>query len=207
MNYSEIKAIFLALPVKHRHAACLIGYLILIITTYTAFILLFSLAVPIVFSKLRIFSLLTMLGWASAFAGAFVGFMFGIPRVGPSNPEKTDQKRKRDESSKESKAAGDKSRYRVNTNLEVVSDWLTKILVGAGLTQLHNTQIYLRDISRYFAQGLEKIVGIQQMITAIIILHMIVGLLGGYLLTRIYLTGVFAEADKEMDQEAPDLET
>src|SRR6266508_6277591 len=55
-------------------------------------------------------------------AGGLLGFLFGIPRslAGP-------------EGSVDGAAAG--GAYRPNTNLEQISDWLTKILVGVGLVQ------------------------------------------------------------------------
>ena len=55
-------------------------------------------------------------GW---FAGGFVGFLFGIPRTVQG-----------------SAASERATRYLGNTNLEQVSDWLTKIIVGVGLVQI-----------------------------------------------------------------------
>src|SRR5450755_4341638 len=56
---------------------------------------------------------------AAYLTGAVVGFLFGIPQTaqgfGPSS---------------------DGTQYRGNTNLEHVSDWLTKIIVGVGLVQI-----------------------------------------------------------------------
>src|SRR6202043_965823 len=53
------------------------------------------------------------------FTGGIVGFLFGIPRTvqGSAPSEKASQ-------------------YKTNTNLEQVSDWLTKIIVGIGLVQI-----------------------------------------------------------------------
>jgi hypothetical protein len=53
------------------------------------------------------------------FTGGIVGFLFGIPRTvrGPAPSERAMQ-------------------YQGNTNLEQVSDWLTKIIVGVGLVQI-----------------------------------------------------------------------
>lgn len=56
--------------------------------------------------------------------GGMAGFLFGIPRSA-QEPQGS---------------AGlpleQASEYKVNTNLEQISDWLTKIIVGIGLTQL-----------------------------------------------------------------------
>ncbi len=83
---------------------------------------------------LAIVSVGVLLAGASALVGGALGFLFGIPRTlqqeggSPSaeaNPEGAE-------------AGGPTHRidYRVNTNLEQISDWLTKILVGVSLTQI-----------------------------------------------------------------------
>ena len=56
---------------------------------------------------------------AAAVVGGVVGFLFGIPLT-----------------SKQRAAAANDSQYEPNTNLEQVSDWLTKIIVGVGLVQV-----------------------------------------------------------------------
>src|SRR6185503_13654313 len=55
---------------------------------------------------------------APAAVGALLGFVFGIPKTLQSNAPP---------------AADGKAAYQVNTNLEQISDWLTKMLVGVGL--------------------------------------------------------------------------
>lgn len=56
---------------------------------------------------------------ASAVVGGVVGFLFGIPIT-----------------RKQRAAGAGDSLYEPNTNLEQVSDWLTKIIIGVGLVQL-----------------------------------------------------------------------
>ena len=56
---------------------------------------------------------------AAAVVGGVVGFLFGIPLT-----------------SKQRAAGANDSQYEPNTNLEQVSDWLTKIIVGVGLVQI-----------------------------------------------------------------------
>lgn len=57
---------------------------------------------------------------AAAVLGALLGFLFAIPRA--AQPDTT--------------TGGAKARYLANTNLEQISDWITKILVGLGLVQI-----------------------------------------------------------------------
>jgi hypothetical protein len=56
---------------------------------------------------------------ASGIVGGVAGFLFGIPRAGSGPPE-----------------ARDARLFRPNTNLEQISDWLTKAIVGVGLIQI-----------------------------------------------------------------------
>jgi hypothetical protein len=63
-----------------------------------------------------------MVSAASCFAGGLLGFLFGIPRAMTSyNKQNSGMQRQR---------------LIANTNLEDISDWLTKIIVGATLVQL-----------------------------------------------------------------------
>jgi hypothetical protein len=65
------------------------------------------------------FGTAVVIGGSAWFTGGIVGFLFGIPRTvqGSAPPERATQ-------------------YQGNTNLEQVSDWLTKIIVGIGLVQI-----------------------------------------------------------------------
>jgi hypothetical protein len=67
--------------------------------------------------------------FAAAAVGALVGFLFGVPKSRSDDPSVS----QRDDGS-----------FRPNTNLEQVSDWITKIIVGIGLVQFRDigTAIY-----------------------------------------------------------------
>jgi hypothetical protein len=79
-----------------------------------------------------IFSHGTLIALAFGSIGSLIGFLFGIPRTlqleVPITPKTQDAGK--------SDGKDDSFRQNVNTNLEQISDWLTKILVGVGLTQL-----------------------------------------------------------------------
>jgi hypothetical protein len=66
-----------------------------------------------------VFGTALAIAFAAALVGGVVGFLFGIPLT-----------------SKQRAAAANGSQYETNTNLEQVSEWLTKIIVGVGLVQL-----------------------------------------------------------------------
>src|SRR5262249_61299843 len=67
-----------------------------------------------------------MLSGAAALTGGLLGFLFGVPRS-PAPQEGM---------SEGAPPPHGRKLYRANTNLEQISDWLTKILVGVGLTQI-----------------------------------------------------------------------
>lgn len=113
---------------------------------------------------------------AAVIAGALVGFIFGIPK---SIATAT--------SSAASGTATATSEYQGNSNLEQISDWLTKILVGAGLVQLGSIRDEFNALgSRLASSGCMGscgwIVG-----PSIIIAYVVSGFLLAYLWARIYM--------------------
>jgi hypothetical protein len=65
-----------------------------------------------------VFAYGTAISCAAIIGGGLVGFIFGIPRSASNAHREPGEG------------------YRDNSNLEQISDWLTKILVGVGLVQL-----------------------------------------------------------------------
>jgi tetratricopeptide (TPR) repeat protein len=146
-----------------------------------------------------IFSHGALIAIAFSGVGSLVGFLFGIPRTLQSAAPAP---------AKSSPAAGgeggpseDANGYQqaVNTNLEQISDWLTKILVGVGLTQLQHIPDELKRMAAYFQTGL----GNNAPVTLVILLNsMVFGFFSGYLLTRLFLAGAFYRADTNLVQKA-----
>ena len=127
--------------------------------------------------------------WAVAclIVGGLIGFLFGIPRVlQGTNPPPIDGK-------------SDPTDYRqqVNTNLEQISDWLTKIIVGVGLVELRTLPDRIQRMAQFIASGIGGTQADEVFASALIIYFSIIGFLGGYLVTRIYLAGAFTRADLE----------
>lgn len=126
--------------------------------------------------------------WAACAFGFAVGFLFGIPRV-----------LQRDTPAANGAAGG--YDQRVNTNLEQISDWLTKIIVGLGLVQLQQIPGFLKRVSYWAAGSLPlqsnaQLPQVASFATAFLVYFVIVGFLAGYLLTRLYLAGAFRRADQ-----------
>jgi hypothetical protein len=118
-----------------------------------------------------------MLSAAAFFAvGMTVGFIFAIPRA---------------------------SGRHVNSNLELISDWLTKILVGVGLTQFKSIPTALNRLATFVAGG-SKSSGQDQAFALFVILYFFFGgFVAAYLETRVFLTGAFIRSEPQGTQ-SPD---
>jgi hypothetical protein len=81
---------------------------------------------------LKEFSIGLLATFAASAVGGTVGFLFGVPK-GPSD------------SDGQSRSG---YYYRPNTNLEQVSDWLTKIIVGIGLIQFRQIGNIISDLGQ-----------------------------------------------------------
>ncbi len=148
-------------------------------------ILLFSLTagkLPFVMQTLATFLLLSV---ASIIIGGFLGFLFGIPKK-HSGGQNTGQQL-----------------YTSNTNLEEISDWLTKLLVGAGLAQFTELFGFLKSFAHDIANNLTAIGNEEAFIIALVLYFLIGGFLIGYLGTRILLPKVFADADNFTNSSEP----
>ena len=130
--------------------------------------------------------------------GAAIGFLFGIPKVLQSA-------RERDAAPPGppgSRASG--YQLRVNTNLEEISDWLTKIIVGLGLIQLKEMPHFARVLSAQIAASFGPGAADEQrsVALAIVVLFPAMGFIFGFLATRLYIQGALARADLRAGAEA-----
>jgi hypothetical protein len=130
--------------------------------------------------------------WALAclIVGIIAGFLFAIPRV-PAND---------DPNAKESKSSspgsgGKHGGLGINTNLEQVSDWLTKILVGLGLVEAKTLIAQLRNAGIYIGASLGR--DGATIATGLIVYFLGLGFISGYLLTRIFVSPMLRRADDE----------
>lgn len=120
-----------------------------------------------------------LIGGAAYVAGALVGFLFGLPRylTNPDSPSKN---------------------YSRNDNLIQISDWLTKIIVGLGLTNLHKIPLVLDQFgasaSVLFLGGGSGSLG-AALAESILIYFLVSGFLLGYLWTNIEYIPILTEMD------------
>ena len=121
--------------------------------------------------------------------GSLIGFLFGIPRTLQQDRPPGDEQ------------GGQDVTYRANTNLEQISDWLTKILVGVGLTQLSQIPETIGNLSRFLARGFGGYPSSSSFATVLVLYFSALGFLLGYLWTRLFLASALRRADvKALEQ-------
>ncbi|TBX66131.1 hypothetical protein EZL74_11120 [Flavobacterium silvisoli] len=120
-----------------------------------------------------------LMAGASFCSGSLMGFLFGIPRMAIEN-----------NSTRSDHSNGG---YIGNDNLLQVSDWLTKIIVGVGLTQMYA----IPRSMYYYASILSSNSGINNVsfVLFVLIYFGVLGFLFGYLWTRLYFIKSLINSD------------
>jgi len=142
---------------------------------------------------LEVFAVGLLTAAAAFAAGALLGFLFGIPRFLAQQGVAAAPG-----------GAGGPS-YAPNTNLEQISDWLTKILVGVGLIQLGQVGHAISTLGT----GIEGVLGPNTQSIAIMLMvsFTIVGFLSSYLFTRLRLQKVLEPFQVALKKQEEDLTT
>jgi hypothetical protein len=126
-------------------------------------------------------------GWAIAYLwsvasfaiGAMLGFLFGVPKVLQDETNKSGE-----------------YRQLVNTNLDQISDWLTKVVVGLSLVNAREILTSLRKAAGMFANALGNSDGSVALGMAVMIYFSVIGFMSIYILTRLYLSPAFSTGDQ-----------
>lgn len=113
--------------------------------------------------------------------GVLVGVLFGLPRAGTLSRSET--------------TAGGGSRYIANTNLEDVSDWLTKILVGIGLVQLREIADAIGRLGSLLAEDLGGAHN-RSLALTLLLYFSVIGFLIGYLWARVSFWQILVLVDE-----------
>ncbi len=121
-------------------------------------------------------SISAMIAFSSAIVGAFIGFIFGIPRT---------------------PASKDPDNIAANTNLEEISDWITKIIVGVSLVQLNQISAGIIELGHTLAAGLGNHPTSFVFSIATMIFYFVGGFFLGYLWSRIYLPKILRASLEE----------
>jgi nucleoside permease NupC len=120
-----------------------------------------------------------MTAFASLLVSAVVGFLFGVPRYRAAGVTGA-------EDGKELLDATE-GRFIPNSNLEQLSDWLTKILVGVGLTQFGAIGDALGRLLNALGPAFGGTPASEIFAGALLAYTGAVGFLAGYVLTAIFL--------------------
>ena len=123
------------------------------------------------------------------------GFLFGLPRT-------------HQESSEEEGHEGDSERkiaYQINTNLEQISDWLTKMLIGVGLVEMKDLMAFIVKVSSKISADIGH-PGAESLIIASMLCMAVLGFFATYLGTRLYIAGALVSADTKLQEIAEETE-
>ncbi|KQS85308.1 hypothetical protein ASG32_18865 [Methylobacterium sp. Leaf361] len=134
---------------------------------------------------------------ASCVSGALAGFLFGIPRLlAQGDPAVASP-------SNELGAASPRARIRPlvgNSNLEEISDWITKILVGLGLVHANEAVSTARGLAAYVStSGLRGAPASDLLVMGVGVSGLLIGFLYFYLQTRTRITLMFFATEDVQD--------
>lgn len=124
---------------------------------------------------------LLLIAAAATIVGVLLGFLFGIPRVAARGASAD-------------AANGDGPQLETNTNLEAISDWLTKIIIGVSLVRA-------KEIAGAFDQLLDNLAKYdlpRPLMGGLLIFFLVAGFLNGYLWTRLILTRYFSMSERAL---------
>ncbi|NUT49611.1 MAG: hypothetical protein HOV94_20225 [Saccharothrix sp.] len=116
---------------------------------------------------------------AAMACGALIGFMFGIPRILEDRSQRGDVP----------------TVLRPNTNLEQISDWLTKILVGVGLVQFSAIGDALGTLIDSIAVAFQPAAHATVLAGTLVVLPTVVGFLVSYIGARTWLFEMLNQFD------------
>lgn len=136
--------------------------------------------------SLSIFSVSVLVATAAWIAAGLIGFIFGVPRaLATDKPD--------------SSLVGTHVFYRSNSNLEQISDWLTKIIVGVNLVELRTLVNATSNLVDFLAPALGGEPYGPSYALGVVITFAISGFVVLYMFTRVYLAVLFAGIEDELD--------
>jgi hypothetical protein len=135
----------------------------------------------------------------SAAVGSVLGFLFAIPRILTTDPKVDPPADTGVAASVEDK----KRKLASNSNLDRISDWLTTMIVGVGLSQINQVNAALLGFRNFIAETVKPCAGGTCALPGVSPMLLIFGLVGGfiafYLFTRLKLSKLFQQVEDELD--------
>jgi hypothetical protein len=133
-----------------------------------------------------------MIAAAALVSGGLIGILFGVPRSIAAGPQPAGNP-------PAGQAAPVGASIGANTNLEQISDWLTKIIVGVTLTQFGTIKRDAGQLFHSLAPAVGGGSGASGFAGSIVIYFVVVGFLIGWLYARLRLNLAMSKADAAMD--------
>lgn len=161
---------------------------VLAVVIGTAWIILYAWQAQNIPSFLSIIGVSATLGGAFLMSGLLLGFIFGYAGKQKPKPESPPLSPPLSPPNQTETPSQD-----ISTNLEQISEWLTKVIVGAGLTQLASMPTFLKKFGEYVKPRLGNLSGGEIFAVGLLLYFFTCGFLSGYLLTRLYFLGLLNE--------------
>jgi hypothetical protein len=147
-----------------------------------------------------VFGLSLGIAFAATVAGGFLGFLFGIPKSLQKNQATTTTAV--DTSTGKAAVPAASRVFISNTNLEEISDWLTKIIVGVSLIQLTRIIDFYNKSCRSLAKSFKGYLSAEFGFTysgSLIIFFSVCGFLIVYLWARVYFLKQLNELERSLE--------
>jgi hypothetical protein len=145
---------------------------------------LFPTAILSALSGFHAFGVLSLAAFGCFAVGGILGFIFAIPRALQMNDHE----------------GTPKSKWGHNTNLEQVSDWLVKALIGASLVRLESIKMQVIKLSERLCETVPQL-GHTHFALFLIIYYFILGFIGVYLLTRFEMIRALKHAEEDLKEQ------
>ena len=144
-------------------------------------------------TRCQLLGIVLLLALAASAFGALLGFLFGIPHAlqqvaAPSSGGAAGAASSSGQPQDPNTVK--QLQYSQSTNLEQISDWITKIVVGVTLTQLTALPAKYKALAEMYPDA-----GTPGTVIAIVLYFQIAGFLSSWLLTRLRLLKQFVESD------------
>lgn len=140
--------------------------------------------------QLRVLGLSVLYGCAAATGGGLIGFLFGIPRSRGMTYSTESGIRTVD-----TEPTVTPNTSLPNTNLEQISDWLTKVLVGVTLVQIGKIGSGAAELFRSMSNALGTGSSGVAFVGALVTYSAAVGFMFGWLATRMWVAWAIAAVD------------
>lgn len=143
---------------------------------------------------LAIFASGLIISISALLVGGLAGLLFGIPKTVQSKYSDIHKLDPQTDTQRADQSQTDR-KFTDNTNLEEISDWLTKALVGIGLSQISKLFGKLQELSNFLKPALGNENSSSIIAISLVILFTINGFIYSYLQARVILSKLLESAE------------